>query len=163
MNRWAIGLRSKAMLALLLASLIALVPAAIIGSHVVSSVQEYFGQAYARNLTDLSRQRIQAPILMDLVLSERLASTQLLLSWLQDEEDADKRAAFFREAEGYASVFRGQTYFAISAQSGNYYFNDPEAEYSEQPRYQLNPEDSNDAWFFNLLRDIGKVCIDQFV
>ena len=77
MKRWALGLRSKAMLALLLASLIALVPAAFMGTQVVASVQDYFGQAYARNLTDLSRQRIQAPILMDLVLSERLAATQI--------------------------------------------------------------------------------------
>lgn len=160
MNRWTLGLRSKAMLALLLASLIALVPAAFMGTQVVASVQDYFGQAYARNLTDLSRQRIQAPILMDLVLSERLASTQLLLDWLQDEENPEKQAAFFREAEGYATALRGQTYFAISAQSGNYYFNDPQTAYSEGPRYQLNPDDPNDAWFFNLLDDIGEYNIN---
>lgn len=160
MNRWALGLRSKAMFALLIASLVALVPAAFIGTRVVASVQEYFGQAYARNLTDLSRQRIQAPILRDLALSERLASTQLLLAWLNDEDNEAKRQAFFREADGYASVLRGQTYFTISAQTGDYYFNDPGTEYSQLPRYRLNADDPNDAWFFNVLSEIGDYNIN---
>lgn len=155
MSQWNMGLRGKALAALLVACLIALVPAAFIGFQVAGQVQAYFGEAYARNLTELNRQRIRAPVLQDLMLARRLADSVLLREWLLDESDPEKRGRFFQEAGGYAEDFRSGAYFVASALSRRYYFNESDASFSEQPRYTLDPGSEDDEWFFNLVRTIG--------
>ena len=76
MATWGFGLRAKSMLALVLACLLALAPASLIGWQILDSVRNHFGEAYARNLTQLKRQRILAPISRDLALSKRLANSE---------------------------------------------------------------------------------------
>ena len=58
----AFGLRGKSLLALVLACLLALVPAGLIGWSVLNGIHDHFGEAYARNATLLSREKISAPI-----------------------------------------------------------------------------------------------------
>lgn len=156
MSHWALGLRTKAIVVMILASLVAIVPTTLIGMSVVASVQEFFGNAYARNLTELSRQQIQSPLERDLALSQRLAASQLLSDWLLDEQNTEKRERFFREADGFAETMRGSAYFAISANSLNYYFNDADTpdDYSQAPRYQLSRDSTDDAWFFNIINTL---------
>ncbi|MDD3519469.1 MAG: histidine kinase, partial [Chromatiales bacterium] len=153
MATWGFGLRAKSMLALVLACLLALLPAGVIGWQVLEGVRAHFGEAYARNFTQLNRQNILAPVSRDLALSLRLADSVLSRQWLLDEDDADKRSLFFREAEGYRRDFRDRNYFLISAISRNYYLNDDEKPYSEQPRYTLSPDAPADGWFFNVMAE----------
>ena len=46
MATWGFGLRAKSMLALLLACLLALIPAGLVGWQVLDAVREHFGTAY---------------------------------------------------------------------------------------------------------------------
>ncbi|WP_409522651.1 biofilm regulation protein phosphatase SiaA [Nitrincola sp. MINF-07-Sa-05] len=151
MANWKSGLRTKALTALLLSSLIALIPAGLIGWQVLTSVQDHFGEAYARNFTQLNTQTIIAPISRDLALSQRLAESILTRNWLLNEEDEALKAMAFEEAAGYASAFSGGSYFFISNLSYQYYFNEPDKPFSDQPRYHLNPDNPDDSWFFNLI------------
>lgn len=160
MSLWSLGLRNKALLALLLAFFVALVPALLIGWNVMQSVQSHLGEAFARNLAELSRQQIMAPISRELTLSQRLAQSHFTMDWLQDEEDPDKTRRFFIEAEGYREAFRDDAYFIINARSHNYYFNDAETGHSREPRYRLDPQSPDDTWFFNLERQIGDYNIN---
>ncbi|MCH8498227.1 MAG: biofilm regulation protein phosphatase SiaA [Marinobacter sp.] len=160
MSQWAIGLRNKAILALALACIVALIPATAIGWKVITSVQDYFGQAFARNLTELSRQQILSPVLQDLTLARRLAGSVVTREWLQDEESQPLADRFFREAEGFQQDFRSQAYFIISARSHKYYFNQATDPFSDAPRYSLNPETDSDAWFFRLIKTIGDFNIN---
>ena len=139
------------MLALALACLLALVPAGVIGWQVLDGVRNYFGESYARNFTQLKRQSILAPITQDLTLSRRLADSVLTRQLLLDEDNPAKKALFFQEAEGYRKDFQDHSYFFISAQSGNYYFNDASKPFSDQLRYTLDPAKSKDAWFFGTM------------
>ena len=151
MARWGYGIRAKATAALVAACLLALVPAALIGWQTVETIRAHFGEAYARNFTQLHARNITAPVARDLALSQRLADSVLARQWLQDEDSADHRALFFREAEGYRDDFRDGNYFLISADSRHYYLNDHEKAYSEEPRYVLNPDNPDDAWFFRTM------------
>jgi serine phosphatase RsbU (regulator of sigma subunit) len=151
MATWGFGLRAKSMLALLLACLLALIPAGLVGWQILDGVREHFGTAYLRNFTLLKRQQILAPVSRELTLSLRLADSTLTRQWLRDENDAAKRALFFGEAEGYRRDFRSQTYFVIPASTGNYYFGDGKRE-SDTPSYQLQRDKKSDAWFFKTLR-----------
>lgn len=151
MASWRFGLRAKSMLALVLACLLALLPAGAIGWQVLESVRSHFGEAYARNFTQLKRQNILAPVSRDLALARRLADSVVSRQWLRDEGNPDKKALFFKEAEGYRQDFRDHAYFFINADSRHFYFNDHAKPFSDQPRYTLDPAKESDAWFFRSL------------
>lgn len=146
-----LGLRGKSLLALLVACLLALLPALLIGSKLAAAARSHFGQAYARDYTLLNRERILAPLSRELALSQRLADSPLLWRMLRDP-DAANRAAFFEEARGYQQALSSGTYFVISALDLGYYFNEAGKPTSELPRYHLHADDPEDGWFFATLR-----------
>ena len=150
MARW--GLRAKSLMALVIACLIALIPASFLGWRVVDGVRQHFSEAYVTNITQLNRERILSPLLRELALSKRLANSTVTTDWLYDPYDPEKKAAFFREAEGYRSDFSDHAYFVAAALSGDYFFNDDTKPVSVEPRYRLNPVDKGDAWFYETLR-----------
>lgn len=156
----AFGLRSKSVLALLIVCLLATVPAVLIGWFVLQGIHEHFADAYARNATLLSREKIRAPISRELALSLRLADSEVTRQWLTDEDDPGKRDLFFREAEGYRRDFRDHAYFIGSAGSRGYYFNSNDEPPSQQARYFLDQTNEADRWFFSSLRDTGTYNIN---
>lgn len=147
----ALGLRAKSMLALALACVLALVPATLVAWLVLDGVRSHFGEAYARNYTELKLREILAPIARELALARRLAGSELTRQWLQAEGDEGRREMFFREAEGFREDFGSRSYFLISALSGHYYFNADAEPDAQQPRYVLDPQAPKDAWFFNTM------------
>jgi serine phosphatase RsbU (regulator of sigma subunit) len=157
MAKW--GLRRKSLMALLLACLVALAPAALIGWQVLDGVREHFGRAFSDNFTQLNRQRILAPVSRELALSQRLADSEVTRRWLRHESDPAARELFFREADGYRRDLLGRAYFIASAASGNYYFNDDQP-LSETPRYTLSKSAADDAWFYLTLASPAKYNIN---
>ncbi|MDX5363843.1 MAG: biofilm regulation protein phosphatase SiaA [Pseudazoarcus pumilus] len=145
------GLRGKSMIALLLACLLALLPAVLLGWQLLDGVRSHFGEAYARNFTQLNLQKIVSPVARDLALSTRLAGSELTRQWLLDEADPAHKALFFREAEGYRGDFSSRSFFLTSALSGNYYYNAEGEPPSDAPRYVLDRDAAKDAWFFNIM------------
>ena len=148
---WNLRLRTKAILALLLACLLVMLPAGLVGRHVFEEVRNHFGEAYAVNFTLHKRQSILAPVARELVLSQRLADSVVSIQWLLDEDNADKRALFFKEADRYRKDFRDHAYSIASADSRGYYANDDKEPFSEQPRYVLSRDNERDSWFFSSL------------
>jgi serine phosphatase RsbU (regulator of sigma subunit) len=148
-----LGLRGKSIAALALVCLLALIPAGVLAWIALDSVRTHFGEAYARNFTQLNRQRILAPVSRDLALSQRLADSVVTRQWLLDEHNPEKRALFFEEAEGYRKDFRDHSYFLINSLSRSYYFNDAGKPFSAEPRYTLDPGKADDRWFFNTMQD----------
>lgn len=144
---WGYGLRAKSTLALLLACLVALLPAAFLAWQALDAVKAHFGEGYARNFTELHRERILGPIARELALAQRLADSVAVRQWLRDEQNAAKRALALEEAEGFRRVFRDNSSFVISAGSGDYYYNDPTKAFSAAPRYRLDRQKPDDAWF----------------
>lgn len=151
MAKW--GLRAKSLMALVIACVIALIPAGLVGWNIVDGVRDHFGSAYAVNFTQLNREKILAPLSRELALSRRLAQSGVTREWLLDPTDAQKNAAFFAEAEGYRADFSDHAYFIASARSGGYYFNDDTKPVSVQPRYVLSPTAASDSWFYRSIRD----------
>uniref|UniRef100_UPI0034440A43 biofilm regulation protein phosphatase SiaA n=1 Tax=Pigmentiphaga sp. TaxID=1977564 RepID=UPI0034440A43 len=147
-----LGLRGKSLLALLFACAVALVPAALLAWQGINAVREYFGVAYARNHTLLSEQKLLAPVMRELALAQRMASSTLTLDWMRDPTDPEKRRRFFREAQGYQRDFRDHSYFVIDG-TPSYYYNDDRGPTVETPRYTLKRSDPKDAWFFSTMQD----------
>lgn len=145
MAKW--GLRTKSLMALILACLIALIPAGLVGWRIVDGVRDHFSTAYAENFTLLNKQKVLAPLSRELALSRRLAKSGVTQAFMLDPGNQEKKSAFFREAEGYRADFVDQAYFVAVAKTGEYFFNDPSKPYSDQARYVLSATDPADAWF----------------
>lgn len=133
----ALGLRGKSLLALLLSCLLAFAFAGFIGYQALEGVQSRFGEAYAKNLVQLNRERVFAPVSRELALAQRLAGSQITLAWLQNEQDPAWRELFFREAAAFQQTLSDHLYFSASARGQGYYANGPGQEPSQQPRYRL--------------------------
>jgi Serine phosphatase RsbU, regulator of sigma subunit len=149
---WRYGIRAKFALTLLLACLIVLVPAVLIGTQVVERIRWHFGDAYARNFTELHGERILGPLARELALIRRLAGSTVVREWLRDENNETLRARAFREAEAYRGDFLGHAYSIASRESLSYYYNDGGTQYSEAPRYRLDRNKPEDAWFFSTMQ-----------
>jgi serine phosphatase RsbU (regulator of sigma subunit) len=149
----SLGLRAKSALALLVSILAVCVLAAVAGWRALQTIEANLGAALARNFTQYNEQRILAPVLRELALSQRLADSEVTRRWLLDEQNQQKKDLFFAEAARYQRSFEDHSYFLISANSRHYYFNDRKSTYSNQPRYTLSTSDKDDAWFFTSMRN----------
>ncbi|WP_269530942.1 biofilm regulation protein phosphatase SiaA [Chitinimonas sp. BJYL2] len=155
-----LGLRGKALIALAIACILALLPALLIGWRVVDNIRNHFGVAYARDTALLSRERVFAPLSRELALSLRFADSEITRQWLLDETNPAKRELMFREAEGYRRDFRDRSYFIISNQSHQYYFNDAFTPLSQAPRYRLDAAKAEDGWYFSTLKNTQRYNIN---
>nr|MBF0684787.1 HAMP domain-containing protein [Pseudomonas sp.] len=148
-----LSLRAKSLVALALACLLVLLPALLLGWQISDRIRLHFAQAYGDNLTLLNRQKILAPITIDLALSRRLANSEVTRQWLADEDNPVHHKLFFRETESLRRELRDRAYFIAIAGSGNYYFNAQDETFSAEPRYTLRQDDIADSWFYATLQD----------
>jgi len=154
------SLRTKSLLALGVACLVALGPTVLIGWQMLESGRAHLGRGFAKNFTLLSAQKIKAPVTRELALSQRFADSLLLRRWLLDEDSPRKKSLFFREAKGFQQDFRNHTYFVISRKSLRYYSNNEQKPYSETPRYSLDSNNRDDAWFFQTMAEFDTFNIN---
>lgn len=145
-RRLRLGLRGKSLLALLVACLVALLPATLMGWEAIKGIREDFGLAYARNFNELSRQKILAPISRELALSLRMADSEVIRQWMLDETNEAKRQLLLTEAEGYRRAFRDHSWFLVVDSSRNHYFSDGHT-LGDTPVETLNVADKKDSWY----------------
>ncbi|WP_446012070.1 biofilm regulation protein phosphatase SiaA [Candidatus Electrothrix sp.] len=160
MNIFNRNLRTKSMLALVVACLVALAPMIFIGWQVLERGKAHFGRAYAENFTLLKAQKIKEPVSRELALAQRFADSVLLLRWLKDPDSAGTRSSFFQEADGYQEAFQGGNYFVVNRETLAYYFNGPDKAYSQEPRYSLDPDKAEDSWFFSTIEEFDTHTIN---
>ncbi|WP_302141793.1 biofilm regulation protein phosphatase SiaA [Halomonas alkalicola] len=146
-----IGLRGKSVGFLLLACLLALLPAGLIAWTAVNQVRDHFAGAYAEQYTLLQMQRVSAPVSRELALSRRFADSVITRDWLSDPADPDHRARFQAEAEGFRQHFASRTYFIVDHATGDYYLEDGRRDVGLAPRYRLSPDRERDAWYFTTM------------
>lgn len=154
------GLRGKSTLTLLLACLVALVPALLIAWQALDDVRHHFATGYAEQYTLLHMQRVLTPVSRDLALSRRLADSAVTREWLENPDDPALRERFFDEARGYRRQLSGNAYFIVDHASGDYYYNDGQRAFSTEPRYRLSPDDPADAWYDAVANDTASYNIN---
>ena len=160
MAKWRFGIRAKSTLALLLVCLVVLVPVAAIGMQLFQGLREHFAETWARNFTELHGERIAGPLSREVALARRLAGSMSIRNWLRREDDEALRQQARLEAEGYRRDFLGRAWFLASRGSLAYYFDDDATSESLVPRYRLDPEKPEDAWFFATLAAPTQVNIN---
>ncbi|MBD3895756.1 SpoIIE family protein phosphatase [Halomonas sp. ML-15] len=154
-----LGLRGKSVATMLLACLLALIPALLIGWKAVDEVRRHFATAYAEQYTLLQMQRITAPVSRELALSRRFANSVVTREWLRQPEDPERRERFIAEAEGFRQQFGSNAYFIIDHTTQDYYFADQRSE-ALSPRYRLFADEPQDAWYFTAMASTSTYNID---
>ncbi len=107
---------------------------------------------YVEKQVRYDKQRVLQPLLREIVLARQLASSPLLLEWLQKPDDVVLEYRALAELERYREVFEDSNYFLGIAGNGRYYFNNAEDEYgNDQLRYILYPHEPADRWFYDMM------------
>ncbi|MBY5969305.1 MULTISPECIES: biofilm regulation protein phosphatase SiaA [Halomonas] len=146
-----LGLRVKSLLVPLLSFLMALVPMVWIGMHALQDLERHFVQRYAEQYSRLHLQRMLTPLSRELALAKRFGDMAVTREWLADIDNQELKARFFREAEGFRQQFDGDDYYVVHHQTGQLYYNDGRLEESRDPRYSLDADSDEDAWYFRAM------------
>src|SRR5690554_679035 len=147
-TRW--GLRGKSVATLLLACILSLTPALLLGWKAIDDIRHHFANAYVENFTLLHMQKILAPVSRELALARRFADSVVLREWLANESDPSSQTRFQEEAEGFRQDFADHSYFVVADTSGNYYYASADEPTTNAPRYRLDDSQQEDAWYFQI-------------
>lgn len=153
--RW--GLRGKSLAILAAASLLAILAMALIGWRLHLVGKSYSAEIYAQNYTELSLQKIYAPISREIALAQVFADSALLKFWIKAPDNKAVSDLFFAELEHYRQAFKDKVVFLAIDKTKAYYFYDESAAVNQQedftPKYFLSAEEANDSWYFATLAD----------
>eukprot|EP00873_Tetraselmis_striata_P031405 jgi/Tetstr1/451669/TSEL_038705.t1 len=103
----------------------------------------------AERQVQYDRYRGMAALGREISLAETMSRSPVVLDWLANEQDEELRARGLAEMEHYRTSFTDQSAFLIVNASGNYYFNDAQNSYGDDPySYTLRPNLERDAWYY---------------
>ena len=108
---------------------------------------------YAEKQVLYDKSRTLQSILREVALSRQLAGSLYLRELARHPDDPEVVREAIAEMERYRKNFSDHSYFVAMAGSGRYYHNNAQNAYAgKELRYQLDQNDINHTWFFELLR-----------
>ncbi|UYQ72897.1 diguanylate cyclase [Pelagibacterium flavum] len=118
-------------------------------NRIIESLTVQFGTMIAERQVQYDRYRGMAALGREISLAETMSRSPVVLDWLANEQDEELRARGLAEMEHYRTSFTDQSVFLIVNASGNYYFNDAQNSYGDDPySYTLRPNLERDAWYY---------------
>ncbi len=112
------------------------------------------GTRFAIKQALLEKSKLMSQIQRDLTLSLKMANSPLVQRWVEHEENPELKKQVIAELESYRQSFEGKGLFIAIASSGNYYFGDGQPTDFTVPKYTLNADNKNDAWFYRTITDV---------
>lgn len=118
-------------------------------NQILTALTYQFGTMIAERQVQYDRYRGMAALNRELSLAENLARSPAILAWFADETDPELKSRGLAEMEHYRQAFADRSVFLVVDESGNYYFNDAQNSYAENPySYTLKPSLERDAWYY---------------
>lgn len=122
-------------------------------NEMVQEINQKWGRQFAERQVLFDTHRTLSPLIREIKLARQMAAEPALVDMALHEGNAEVRARAIKVMENYRFLFRDHSYFSAFAESGNYYFNDAQGQYTgRQHRYKLSPTNRNDDWFYATLR-----------
>lgn len=117
-----------------------------------TDIIDLWGQRIAEIQVRYDSARLARPLEREIALAQQFASSSVLQRWAQNQNDPDLTQQAEQEMESYRQSFRDNNFFVAFVNNGAYYHNNAANEYQgELLRYTLDPDDPNDAWFYQLV------------
>jgi diguanylate cyclase (GGDEF)-like protein len=115
---------------------------------------ERWGQQVAEIQVRYDSARLLQSLEREIGLARQMADSSTLLQWAQAPDNPALETAAIRQMESFRANFRDNSYFVALRENGHYYFNNTANEFAgDQFRYVLNPQDPDDAWFYQLIEE----------
>ncbi|WP_127143844.1 sensor domain-containing diguanylate cyclase [Pelagibacterium montanilacus] len=151
-------LRTRVLLMVVGVFAVLLVPAYFIFERISSETTLTLGSALASKQAQYDRYRGMAALDKELTLAGTLARDPAIMDWADNEFDPDVQARGLAAFEHYRAAFTDRSAFIVLDASGNYYFNDAQQSYSDDPyRYTVRSDNPRDGWYFTT-RARGEGC-----
>lgn len=118
-------------------------------NRIIDSLTLQFGTMIAERQVQYDRYRGMAALGREISLAETLSRSPVMLNWFANEQDEELMAHGLAEMEHYRAAFTDKSIFLVVNASGNYYFNDAQNSYGDDPySYTLRPSLERDAWYY---------------
>ncbi|WP_421950036.1 GGDEF domain-containing protein [Pelagibacterium sp.] len=118
-------------------------------NRIIDSLTLQFGTMIAERQVQYDRYRGMAALGREISLAETLSRSPVMLDWFVNEQDEELMAHGLAEMEHYRAAFTDKSIFLVVNASGNYYFNDAQNSYGDDPySYTLRPSLERDAWYY---------------
>ncbi|GGY85808.1 diguanylate cyclase [Marinobacter zhanjiangensis] len=115
---------------------------------------ERWGQQVAEIQVRYDSARLLQSLEREIGLARQMADSSTLIEWARSPVDPALEAAAIRQMESFRDNFRDNSYFVALRENGHYYFNNTANEFAgDQFRYVLDPQDPDDAWFYQLIEE----------
>lgn len=148
------SLKGRFLLLTLLVVVVTSVASFVVLEWLTDELVERLGRETAVNKVLYERSLAQLPLASELALARKMADSTLLKRWAVDEQNAELKQLALQGLEDYRPLLQGGSYFFANAATGHYYFNDRADQYRDrQLRYTLNPDNSENRWFYATLED----------
>ena len=146
------SLRTRILALLALLIIIAASASLLAYRELSTTIIERWGKQVAEIQVRYDSARLLQSLEREIGLARQMAQSSTLLTWAQNPDDAELEAAAVQQMESYRRNFRDNSYFVALRDSGRYYYNNADNDYAgNQLRYVLDPENPDDAWFFQLI------------
>ena len=154
MNQISSSLRLRFLVAII-PMMVLLVGGSFFGfNFIVSSIIKALSERFASQQVYYDRSRTLQPLLQEIVLARKLASSQTIIDWAAHEDNDILRKRGLAELESFRQIFKDGSYFFAINKSGHYFFNDAANAYAgRQLRYTLSPEHEKDAWYYATIKN----------
>ncbi len=124
-------------------------PAWLAVQSLVDQIMEQWAVRYAEQQTRYDKSRILQPILREISLARKLATSKPIIDFSRNPGNRQFEQRAIAEMENYRTAFSDQSYFVALSDSGRYYHNNREDDFSQkQYRYDLDPMSIKDSWFY---------------
>jgi len=153
------SLRFKFLIALTLVFSISLIGVSWVLRNIFEENTLVQGKQLAQKQVLYDMTRSLQPLLREITLAKKLASSPAVLSWANDVSNPNKEQIAHAELESFRLAFADKSYFVGVKSSGGYYYNNRENGYEGRLyRYTLSVDNPQNQWFFRTLEQ-PKTCL----
>ena len=116
------------------------------------NVSYSLGNLFLKKQIQFNRELVLQPLIRDIALINKLASSPKLLKWAENENNPVLKKQGIAELESYRKIFHDKCYFIAFKSSLNYYYNDGSSKNCTHASYKLEPGKEENCWFFGTIK-----------
>lgn len=155
------SLKQKSIVLIAVCCLLVLAVSYAMHTLIEQDIRSGLATLYATEQVRANRSRVLNPLVSELALARKMASSRVVTDWIQDENNPQKRVAALAELESFRRAFADQSVFLAIHNSGHYYYTGKENNNGSDPlRYTLNPQLEEDRWFYYTLQQVPDYALN---
>ncbi len=143
------GLRTRVFLAALAVFALLAAPAYLVYARIAEDATLRIATLLTEKQVQYDRYRGLATLQREVSLAQSLSRSPTIIAWAQDEHNPVLKQRGLAELEHYREAFDNRSAFIVIDASGNYYYNDAQNAYADDPfQYTVRSNNPRDGWYF---------------